>query len=275
MHIPHHSFDRQKLEAYYESELRSIESSKKMFDEGSYFVLKDTYNNALAAAYCSVVLGKPKEEIKNNFYLFLDIAIAKYKMGTHVGEEITFAFLGKEYKYTPEAKRYSLTDQGWITAFFAALLFMDLGKISELNKIDLDKVMEVTKVQGGEYTLLFARFLQHVFKGDQNNFDNLKKASDKIKPELLSKDIYDFALEITGGQIDLFGAALLKETPHFNEVYLKAVQWYKDYYSKHNPESETALFAMELTAICMLAKHYKIEIEHSSDYTPKVFLDGF
>lgn len=275
MHIPHHSFDRQKLEAYYESELRSIESSKKMFDEGSYFVLKDTYNNALAAAYCSVVLGKPKEEIKNNFYLFLDIAIAKYKMGTHVGEEITFAFLGKDYTFTPPDKKYGLSDQGWITAFFAAMLFMDIKKISELNKIDLKKVMEVSKVQGGEYTLLFAHFLQHVFKSDEDNLENLKKVSDKIKPELLQKEVYDFANDIIGGQVDLFGAALLKETPYFNEVYLKAVQWYKDYYSKRIPESETALFAMELTAICMLAKHYKIEIEHSSDYTPKVFLDGF
>lgn len=275
MNIAHHNYDRKKLADYYAVELRSIENSISIFNKGKYFVLRDMYTKTLAASCCSVILGKSKEEIKNHFYLFLEVAIGKYKMGTNVDHEISFSFLGTEYNYIPEQKNYTLTDQGWITAFFAAMLFMDIEKISELNKIDLEKVKNATNVKGGEHTLMFAKFLQHVFKGDENNFDNLKKASDLIKPELMPGEIYDFALQITGGQIDLFGAALLKEKPYFNDVFLKVVQWHKDFYVKNNPQSEEGLFALELTAICVLAKYYKIDIDHTSDYTPAIFLEGF
>ena len=275
MHIAHHPYDKKQIEGYYETQLKSIETSKTVFNKGKYFVLRDMYTETLAVACCSVILGKSKEEIRNYFYLFLDVVTGAYTMGTNIGREISFSFLGKTYTYTPEQKNYMLTDQGWITAFFAALLFLDIEKISELNKIDLEKVKAVTNVKGGEHTFAFAKFLQHVFTGDQNNFENLKKASDLIKPELLPAEIYDFALQITGGQIDLFGAALLKETPYFNEVFLKVVEWHKTFYAKHNPQSPEGLFAVELTAITVLAKQYKIALEHTSDYTPAIFIDGF
>lgn len=274
MHISHHSFEQDKIAEYYTIELASIETSKKIFERGKYFVLRDMYNETLAASCCSVILKKDKEEIRNNFYLFLDVAIGKYKMGTNVGKEIEFSFLGKTYPYMVEQKNYTLTDQGWITAFFSALLFLDLDKVSELNKIDLEKVMEVTNVKGANYTYLFAKFLQHVFKGDQNNFENLKKVSDAIRPEQISEQIFDYANDIIGGQVDLFGAALLKEDDYFNEVYLKVIQWHKDFYKKE-PQNTEGLFSIPLTAICALARHYKINIIHSSDYTPQLFWEGF
>jgi hypothetical protein len=274
MHIARHPFDKNKLEDYYAVELKSIENSLNIFNSGKYFVLRDMYNKTLAAACCSVILEKGKDEIHRQFYLFLDVAIGKFKMGTNVGNEISFSFLGKQYSYRPEEKNYTLTDQGWITAFLSALLFLDLGKISELNEIDLDKVQQVTNVKGAEYTILYAKFLQHVFKNDQNNFENLKTVSEAIKPDRVPPEIFRYANDIVGGQVDLFGAALLKETPYFNEVFLKAVQWHKDFYSSdtQNPEG---LFSIPLTAISALAKYYKIEIQHSSDYTPSLFIDGF
>src|SRR6185436_20629293 len=101
MHITHHPFDIQKIADYYKVELESIENSKAIFEKGKYFVLRDMYNKTLAASCCAVILGKSKEEIRNNFYLFLDVAIGKYKMGTNVGKEISFSFLAKTYQYIP------------------------------------------------------------------------------------------------------------------------------------------------------------------------------
>lgn len=271
MHISHHAYNKTQLVDRYKEQLESIQNSLEIFDKGKYFVVRDMYNKTLSAACCSVLLDKSAEEIRNNFYLFLDVAIAKFLMGTHVGEEITFSFRGKEYTYVPEPKNYTLSDQGWISAFFVALLFQDIQKVRALNEIDMEKVLAASKTKGGTHTVAFAHFLSHVFKGDENNLENLKKVSDLLKPESMPAEIFPFVEAVTGGQVDLFGAALIKESAYFNEVFPKVVSWHKRFYAANNPDSEEGLFAFELTAICKLARRYGVEFEHSSDYTPARF----
>ena len=268
MHIYRHSFSKTDVKHHFESAQKDVKMLLEVFSEGYYFALRDLYLSALQKYCYSIIFEEKMQDIYANLELFNQTALGLYQMATHVGQPVVFEFGTQSYEWIPEDVDYMVTDQGFITAYMAAIIAGDMERIRKLNEIDLDAIQKLSNAKGGVYSFYFAKFLQRLFEKGAPHLQLLLKSSEALKESSMPGAIFDFALRINGPVIDLFTSLLTADEKNFNRQLQHALELHKKYYSQSDEYSivSEGLVSLPLSALKILALNQGLKVDITSDY---------
>lgn len=274
MHISRNPINKQIIGSNIGLNDGNIEFFLEQLGQGNYLVIRGLEQSSFANLCNAAALGYPVD--KQSYYLdmFIDSSLAKYQMATNVGKEIAINFLGKQYHVTPPDKNYSVTEQNWLSGYMAALARRKMDIVQSFCEIDLDIVSAKDETRGGEYSLLFARFLQRLFKQGEPHGKNLLAAANKIKEDEMPKPTYEYALYIDGPVIDMFTPIFTGDKKDFNDMLLKALELHKKYWATQQENMVDGLISLPITALTVMAKDYDFNIDHTSDYLLQFLIDN-
>ena len=276
MYISRHTIDKQGITGPYQVNLGLKE--RRMADlDTNISMLRNLWRYCLDLFFQSAVLIDDKQKTLSYLELYVEAAAATYTMATHIGTNVSVSFMGKTQELVPPEKDYKVSPAGWIFAWFAAILRRNKGAIDALHAVDLEKIRQLDKTKGYEYTFLYARFLQQLFEKGVDHGANLSKASEESMKVPENSLVYDYMLDIAGPQMDLLIYVLYKDEKKFNERLLKALESFKRYYENLGKAGETdpyGLISLPLSAIVLMAKDQGIAIHHTSDYIPDYLINA-
>ncbi len=274
MHIASNSFDKEIILKNYELNEISLGDYINDFEKGENLIIRGICNRALENLNYAGALKLEAKKVKYYVNLFAEASLVKYQMATHAGVNITASFLEKKYQITAPDKNYTVSDQGWSKSYMAALACRRMDIVHSLCEIDLDVVQAKTKTTGGIYSLLFAKFLQRLFKKAESHGQNLLAAANEIKKDKMPDSTYEYALHIDGPVIDIFTPLLMKDENDFNAMLLNAFELHKSYWANQQANLADGLISIPLTAMAVMAKDYDFKIEHTSDYIIQSLVDN-
>jgi hypothetical protein len=274
MHIARNPINKQIIENNIGLNDGSINFFLKEIEQKNYLVIRGLEQSSLANLCNAAAVEHPIDKQAYYLDMFIDASLAKYQMATNIGKEITINFLGKQHQVVPPAKNYSVSEQNWITGYMAALAQRKMAIVKLFCDIDLDLVHQNKKTQGGEYSLLFAKFLKRLFNKGEPHGKNLLAAANKIQENEMPASTYDYALHIDGPVIDMFTPILINDKNDFNRLLLQALELHKKYWTKQQENLVDGLISLPITALTVMAKNYDFDIDHTSDYLLQFLIDS-
>ena len=274
MFVKRHPFKNDVIESNIVLNDENIDSYLKELDSKNFILIRGLERLSFENFCNSAAVANPIEKQLYYLDLFIDASLAKYQMATNIGTPISINFQGNQHQAVAEDKDYSISDQNWMLGYMAALARRKMPIVHAFCAINLDVVNEKDKTKGGNYSLLFAKFLQRLFIKGEAHGQNLLAAANEIKEGSMPDETYNYALHIDGPLIDLFTPILTNDKKDFNEMLLNALNLYKKYWSKEPKNIPNGLISLPITAISVMAQDYDFKIEHTSDYLVQHLIAG-
>lgn len=273
MHISRNPIDEEILETNIGLNDENIRAFKDELAQENFLVVRGLERTSLENLCSAAALSYPVERQAAYLDLFIESSLAKYQMATHVGTEISVSMCGNRYQVVPADKDYLVTDQNWMLGYMAALARRKMDIVHSFCAIDLDIVRQKDGTTGGQYSQLFASFLQRLFRKGEPHGKNLLAAANRIKEDEMPAPTYDYALHVDGPLIDLFVPILSDDKEDFNAMLVQALQAHKKYWSTEPKNIPDGLLSLPITALAVMARDYGFPIDHTSDYLLQFLVD--
>ncbi len=132
-------------------------------DNKNYLVIRGLEKLSFQNFCMAVSMEYPVDKQLYYLDMFIEASMAKYQMATNTGKMIAIDFAGNIYKFVPEEKDYTVSEQNWIRGFMAALARRKMKTVHAFCAINLDIVNQKKKTKGGEYSVLFASLFAKAF----------------------------------------------------------------------------------------------------------------
>ncbi|MBL4674759.1 MAG: immunity 49 family protein [Mucilaginibacter sp.] len=273
MHVSRNPIDAQVIVNIIKSNDDNINNYFEQLQAGNFLVVRGIERLSLDNLYNSAALNYPVDKQLYYLDLFIDASLAKYQMLGNIGRQITISLSGTSYLMVPPDKNYWVSEQNWLLGYMAALAHRKMAIVKLFCAVDLDLVHQKKDTKGGEYILLFAKFLQRLFINGEPHADRLLAASGAIKEGTMPESTYEYALYTDGPLMDIFKSIFVDDEKEFNERLLEALELHKKYWAKQPANSVRGLLSLPLTALCVMAKDYDFKIDHTSDYLLQFLID--
>lgn len=273
MFVSRHPIDKKRIATVYES--RKTDTAEKIAEamENPALFRGPVARECHDLFYYSTVAEKDESVIKQILKDYAEASVAAFRMFENKGQKISIQFRGQTIETTAPESGYTLAETMWIKTYYAAIAVRDKAARTALEEIDIDKLATASSMKPDTYLVSFAKFLQGL-NSSVDHAANLLKASNESLQLPENTYAYEYMLNITGPQIDLFSKLLYKEEKEFNEQLLKALESHKAYHTKKGKKDmdPEGLVSLPLTGITAYAKMSGFTIEHTSDYIPSCFL---
>ncbi len=273
MHIARHKTDQRVMKMARDSYRSALDDTLARFKRDRS-ALCHASDELIALFNYSAAIGDEPEPDLGALDLFIEASIASYKIALNPGQEVTFTFRKRPYRAVAKRK-VSVTTQGWINAFQAAIARRDRDAISQLAALNLDEVQQLEKRNplkplGVDH--YYARLLKGLFKKGSACRPYLAKMTEACERVPEASPIHRFTRDLARPEVNLLTSLMNKDEAGFNSALEEALKSHRRYFTRVALRDPYGTVSLPLSALVVMAQDAGMTIEHTSDYVPSCFV---